>query len=167
MNEKSDLSLAPSQRSDHSPDDWLLVDAVELLWLLPRREAVHLGEFTYAEEALPACGQVHHNRHSYPAVYWNRKLRLCLPEEGGCRSALIVQSPLGALALACRRLLRLEQAPRFYNLPQCMQGRHHNFEQVAVLNGRVAAKVNTDMLLERLPEALRRDTYSQHSSLGG
>ncbi len=167
MNNTSDHALALSRRSDLPADDWLLVDAVELLWLLPRREAVHLSEFTSAKEALPACGQVQHNHHNYPAVYWNRKLRLCLPEDGGCGSALIVQSAQGALALACRRLMRLEQPPRFYTLPPCMRGRHHTFDQVAVIDGRVAAKVNTDMLLQQLPDALRRGTQPQHSSLGG
>lgn len=167
MNDASDISLALSRRSDQPPEDWLLVDAVELLWVLPRREAVHLSEFTACEAALPACGQVQHNHREYPAVYWNRKLRLCLPEEGGCGSALIVQSPQGSFALACRRLMRLEQTPRFYTLPHCMRGRHHAFEQVAVIDGRVAAKVTTDMLLQRLPEALRRNTHPQQSSLGG
>lgn len=167
MNNPSDHTLALSRQSDLPADDWLLVDAVELLWLLPRREAVHLSEFTAAEEALPACGQVRHSHQDYPAVYWNRKLRLCLPEDEGCGSALIVQSERGALALACRRLMRLEQPPRFYTLPQCMRGRHHTFDQVAVIDGRVAAKVDTDVLLQQLPDTLRRNIHSQHSSLGG
>lgn len=167
MNNTSDPGPALSHRSDPPPDEWLLVDAVELLWLLPRGEAVHLSEFTTAEAALPACGQVRHLQQAYPAVYWNRKLRLCLPDAGGCSSALILQSPQGSLALACRRLLRLERTPRFYTLPRCMQGRHHAFEQVAVIDGRIAAKVNTDLLLQQLPEALRRHTHSQQSSLGG
>ncbi|WP_027330733.1 hypothetical protein [Marinimicrobium agarilyticum] len=167
MNDTSDPGLTLSPRSDQPREEWLLVDAVELLWLLPRREAVHLSELTATEAALPACGQVRLHDQAYAAVYWNRKLRLCLPEEGACRSALIVQSPGGALALACHRLMRLERTPRFYTLPQCMRGRHHAFEQVAVIDGRVAAKVNTELLLRQLPEALRRNIHSQQSSLGG
>lgn len=167
MNNTSDPGLTLSHRADQPQEEWLLVDAVELLWLLPRREAVYLSEFTASEAALPACGQVKHYQQSYPALYWNRKLRLCLPADGGCSSALIVRSPQGALALACRRLLRLERTPRFYTLPQCMRGRHHAFEQVAVIDGRVAAKVNTDLLLQQVPDTLHRNTHSQHSSLGG
>lgn len=167
MNDLTDPDLALSQRSHQPPEEWLLVDAVELLWLVPRREAVHLSEFNATEATLPACGEVKHHYQAYPAVYWNRKLRLCLPENGDCRSALIVRSHQGSLALACRRLMRLERAPRFYTLPPCMRGRHHAFEQVAVIDGRVAAKVNTDLLLQQIPEALRRNTRSQQSSLRG
>lgn len=137
---------------------WLVVDAVDLLWLIPRRDALHLAPFERRDAPPPGCGQLSWQNERYPVLAWDKTLRLTDTPDEQCQSALLLQGPDVRFALACRRLLRLD-APAIHTLPPCMRGRRQFFTQIAVLGERAAGKVSAAVLAEHLPRELLHHTH--------
>jgi len=132
---------------------WLAVDAIDMLWLIPYSEALHLDTFTPDNTSSLCCGEQSWQQHIYPVLAWDKSIRLTNAPDERCQSALLLQGPGFRFALACRRVLRLE-APVFYRLPQCMQGRRQFFTDIAVLKNRAMCKVNAELLAQQLPEEI-------------
>lgn len=139
-----------NSESNENPTAWLLVDAVDLLWLIPHRDALHLSPFTRSNASSTRCGEMNWQQETYPVLAWDKSIRLTNAPSEQCQSALLLQGPGIHFALACRRLLRLD-APVFYKLPQCMQGRRQFFTEVAVLENQAAGKVSAALLAKQLP----------------
>lgn len=147
-------------------DDWLLVEAEELTWLIPRREVLHLGPLTTGPSPEGACGWVHHNECDYPAVYWNRVLHLQTQAPQTCQSGVILQHHTGAIALACQQLRKLTHAPNWQPLPPSMQGRRQPFDTIAVIGRQAAGQLTAERLAAALP-GLQPRTQADHTSRTG
>lgn len=152
-------------RSSEKDTAWLVVDAVDLLWLIPRREALHLAPFQRGNAPVPGCGQLSWQNENYPVLAWDRGIRLTDTPDEQCQSALLLQGPDVRFALACHRLLRLD-APAFFTLPHCMRGRRQFFNQIAVLQGQAAGKVSAALLAENLPSELLQHTHIKRAEGG-
>lgn len=157
MSDPSLTSIEPMDTTSPERDTaWLVVDAADLLWLIPRREALHLAPFQRRDARPPNCGQLRWQHEDYPVLAWDKAIRLTDSPDEQCQSALLLQGPGVRFALACHRLLRLD-APAFHTLPHCMRGRRQFFTQIAVLQNRAAGKVSAALLAENLPsEVLHR-----------